>query len=250
MSSQSDAQNSTQRPNAADDEVADEKLSIEALAEEVRSLRAEVKGLQADKEQLTQTVEVQAEQLDEQATTIDAMEERIAELEQAQEQSSEHRKHLQGRLHTLEEENGESAESPGDDDREEPSTPLGQILQLPKKMIERKLSANQRRALFIAKDVREYAQQVPAGFAIDSSTLRKVLKAKEDQTPHTQTISRVMEFLDRLGKQYVRIVKRRGTKRVVFTETGVERLSRLAKRSGAGDGETASGITGVVIGGS
>ena len=156
---------------------------------------------------------------------------RIEELEQAKEGSDEHRKHLQRRLHTLEAESGETDNSSADADDDEPSTPLGRILQLPKHVVQQKLSANQQRALLIAKDIREYAKQVPAGFAVDSRTIRTVLQAKEEQALHTQTIARVMEFLDRLGKEHVRVVKRRRTKRVIFTETAVERLSEIARTS-------------------
>ena len=112
-------------------------------------------------------------------------------------------------------------------------------------MAQKKLSANQQRALLIAKDIREYAKQVPAGFAVDSRTIRTALQAKEEQALHTQTIARVMEFLDRLGKEHVRVVKRRGTKRVVFTETAVEQLGEVIRRSNESSGE----ITDVVIGG-
>ncbi|MGB9956456.1 hypothetical protein ACOZ4B_08715 [Haloferax prahovense] len=77
----------------------------------------------------------------------------------------------------------------------------------------------------------EYATNVPAGFALDSSTIRTVLHAKEGRTPHTQTVSRVMDFLDDLGKAGVKIVKRRGTKRVIFSEHVVSELAETAPPS-------------------
>ncbi|GGC48797.1 hypothetical protein GCM10007209_08040 [Haloferax sulfurifontis] len=89
----------------------------------------------------------------------------------------------------------------------------------------------------------EYATNVPAGFALDASTIRTVLHAKEGRTPHTQTVSRVMDFLDDLGKEGVKIVKRRGTKRVIFTEHAVSELAETAPKSAGG-----SGITDVVMG--
>ena len=250
MSSDVEAQVSDSTAATDNEEIDDKETSVQALATEVHALREEVAELRADKEQLEQTVDSQAEQLDKQARKLDAMEERIEELEQAQESSDEHRKHLQGRLHTLEAESEETDTSSADADDEEPSTPLGRILQLPKHVVHKKLSANQQRALLIVKDIREYAKQVPAGFAVDSRTIRTALQAKEEQALHTQTIARVMEFLDRLGKEHVRVVKRRGTKRVVFTETAVERLGEVARKSSKDGDENPGGITGVVIGGS
>ncbi|TVT88919.1 hypothetical protein FQA18_18715, partial [Haloferax volcanii] len=88
----------------------------------------------------------------------------------------------------------------------------------------------------------EYATNVPAGFALDASTIRTVLHAKEGRTPHTQTVSRVMDFLDDLGKAGVKIVKRRGTKRVIFTEHAVSELAATTTSAGG------SGITDVVMG--
>ena len=248
MSSESEAQVSNATAATDNEKIDEEGVSVQALAAEVQALREEVAALRADNEQLEQTVKTQAEQLDQQARELDAMEERIEELEQAQKSSDEHRKHLQGRLHALE--SGETDTPSADADDEEPSTPLGRILQLPKNVVQKKLSANQQRALVIAKDIREYAKQVPAGFAVDSRTIRTALQAKEDQTPHNQTISRVMEFLGRLGKEHVRVVKRRGTKRVVFTETAVDRLGEIVRKSSKGGGENGGGITDVVIGGS
>ena len=67
----------------------------------------------------------------------------------------------------------------------------------------------------ITEDIREYADHVLAGFTIDSGTIRTVLKATEGTTPHTQTVARVMSFLDRLVKDHVRTVTRRRTKRLV-----------------------------------
>ncbi|WP_425433184.1 hypothetical protein [Haloferax sulfurifontis] len=52
-----------------------------------------------------------------------------------------------------------------------------------------------------------------------------------------------MDFLDDLGKEGVKIVKRRGTKRVIFTEHAVSELAETAPKSAGG-----SGITDVVMG--
>ena len=96
---------------------------------------------------------------------------------------------------------------------------------------------------------------MPAGYAIPSTDLRKVLKAKDGSTPHTQTVARVMEFLDELGGEEVTLVKHRGTKRIAFTPEAVERLTESASRASANETEVdprsdgVGSITGAVMGG-
>lgn len=119
-----------------------------------------------------------------------------------------------------------------------PETPLESVVALPEHMADSELTANQERARFLAMDVEDYSQKVPAGRSIDSTTIRKVLKAKDGKAPHTETVSRVMEFLDDLGKDGTKVVKRRGTRRVIFTGDFVERLEMLSTRkSSVGDSD-------------
>lgn len=96
---------------------------------------------------------------------------------------------------------------------------MERIIQYSKDTAQEHLTANEQRARFIAKDVRDYATTVPAGLVIDSSTIRKVVTAKEGTRPHTQTVARVMESLADFGKDSVQTVKRR----VMFDEDAAER---------------------------
>ncbi|POG55536.1 hypothetical protein [Haloferax marisrubri] len=211
------------------------KPSIEDLAARIDELEDRVDELEADTEQLEATVDAQAETIASQRDQLADYETRTQELEAELDAATDHRKHLQQRLYAV-----ESEDTPND----EPNTslsPLQQLIRLPSKALS-KLTANQERARFIAKDITEYATNVPAGFALDSSTIRTVLHAKEGRTPHTQTVSRVMDFLDDLGKEGVKIVKRRGTKRVIFSEHVVSELAETAPSSGR------SSITEVVMG--
>lgn len=88
------------------------------------------------------------------------------------------------------------------------------------------LTANQERARFVAKDIKEYTRSVPAGRVIKSSELRKVLIAKDGETGgHNETVSRVMSKLNEFGKSDVSIRKSRAGERVVvFSEAIVERI--------------------------
>ncbi|RDZ44857.1 hypothetical protein C5B91_09100 [Haloferax sp. Atlit-10N] len=210
------------------------KPSIEDLAARIDELEDRVDELEADTEQLEATVDAQAETIASQRDQLAHYETRTQELEAELDAATDHRKHLQQRLYAV-----ESRDTPTDETT--PTSPLQQLIRLPSKA-RSKLTANQERARFIAKDIREYATNVPAGFALDSSTIRTVLHAKEGRTPHTQTVSRVMDFLDDLGKEGVKIVKRRGTKRVIFSEHVVSELAETAPSSGK------SSITDVVMG--
>ncbi|KAB1187499.1 MULTISPECIES: hypothetical protein [Haloferax] len=207
--------------------------TIEDLAARIDKLEDHVDALETDNQQLEDTVEAQAATIESQRERLTQYKTRVQELETKLDSATDHRKHLQQRLHALESEDTTNTEV------NKPTSPLHQLIRLPPKAVS-KLTANQERARFIAKDIKEYATKVPAGFALDSSTIRTVLHAKEGRTPHTQTVSRVMDFLDDFGKESVKIVKRRGTKRVIFTEHAVSEL--------AGTSPTSRSITDVVMG--
>jgi hypothetical protein len=89
------------------------------------------------------------------------------------------------------------------------------------------LTANQERARFVAKDVVEYTRSVPAGRAIKSSEIATVLRAGTDCKGRSQTVSRVIEFLNDLGGDGVEVVERRGERRVIFDDHAAHRLQEL-----------------------
>jgi chromosome segregation ATPase len=102
-------------------------------------------------------------------------------------------------------------------------TPLERICTLPEHVADRELTTNQKRARFIARDVQDYAEKAPAGLVLDSQTIAKVITAAEGSKPHTQTVARVMDFLEKLGKDDVEQTKRRGKKLVVVEEEAADR---------------------------
>lgn len=53
-------------------------------------------------------------------------------------------------------------------------TPLERICALPEHIADRELTANQERARFIARDVRDYTEKAPAGLVIDSRANKRV----------------------------------------------------------------------------
>jgi hypothetical protein len=129
--------------------------------------------------------------------------------------------------------------TPGVDTDKDPSqnveTPLERICALPEHVADRELTANQERARFIARDIHDYAEKAPAGLVIDSRAIKRVITASEGKRPHTQTVARVMDFLDDLGKEDVHQKKRRGKKLVVVDP---EAATRYAAHHDCCDGES------------
>ena len=113
-------------------------------------------------------------------------------------------------------------------------TPLERICSLPEQVADHELTTNQERARFIARDVRDYAEKAPAGLVIDSKAIKRVLTASEGKRPHTQTVARVMNFLEDMGKEDVQLKKRRGKKLVVVDP---EAATRYAAHHDRCDGE-------------
>lgn len=195
------------------------------------------KTVAATGDDLVQMVTDHADRVSELESEVQALEaELTAERETRAKEAAEDRK----RIHEVEQtvgaaieadEVGASAEtnSRGDteptDDVQPPETPLEDVIRVPEHLVEESLTANQRRARFVATDVHEYTRSVPAGRAIRSSQLRQVLSASEDTQIYTETVSRVIQFLDELGGDAVTVQEsRRGERVVVFDDAFVDRV--------------------------
>ena len=117
-------------------------------------------------------------------------------------------------------------------------TPLERICSLPEHVANRELTTNQERARFIARDIRDYAEKAPAGLVVDSRAIKRVLTASEGKRPHTQTVARVMNFLEELGKEDVQLKKRRGKKLVVLDPEAATRYATHHDRCDGGNSPT------------
>lgn len=126
---------------------------------------------------------------------------------------------------------------------QQPETPLEDVIRVPEHVVEDSLTANQRRARFVAKDAHEYTHSVPAGRAIKSSELRRVLSAREEDRVYTETVSRVIRFLDDLGQEDVKVRETASGERVVvFGDDLVKRIVAWQnQRNGVVTGEGATG---------
>lgn len=101
-------------------------------------------------------------------------------------------------------------------------TPLGEIVNLPEWMADEQLSSNQQRARFVAKDIKQYGDMRLGDLVISSGDIRKVLSAKEQGSVHWQTVKRVIEYLDGMGKDVTKVKDRHGTI-VCFDPEAVDR---------------------------
>lgn len=97
-------------------------------------------------------------------------------------------------------------------------------LYCPEALLFSSIAGDQERARFIARAVHDYAEKAPAGLVVDSRAIKRVITASEGKRPHTQTVARVMNFLDELGKDAVQLKKRRGKKFVVVDPEAADRL--------------------------
>jgi hypothetical protein len=91
----------------------------------------------------------------------------------------------------------------GTNDESDTASPLAQLMNLPEYVANKQLTANQQRARFVAKDVLDYADNTPKGYVVDSATVSKVLAVRDGESPHTETVSWTMDFLDSFGKSEV-----------------------------------------------
>ena len=182
-------------------------------------------------EQLITAVDKLTSTVEQQASRIDQLEQELADYK---DHTGREHADIRHRITQTEEaveslenrttEGGSSGTTSRDEADETGSqTPLDRITALPEHMADRELTANQERARFIARDIQDYAEKAPAGLVIDSRTIKRVLTAAEEKRPHTQTVARVMNFLDELGKQDVQQKKRRGKKLIVVDPAAADR---------------------------
>jgi hypothetical protein len=128
-----------------------------------------------------------------------------------------------------------------------PQTPLGDCVTLPETVADGELTANVKRARDVAADVVDYGRSVPAGYAITSSELRTVLTAmkNDDGRTFTETVSRVMEYLDDLGGDDVTVKETRGGQRtVVFSDEFVRRTVAWRNETASNGVVSGTGATG------
>ena len=200
----------------------------------MKAINAEgIKSSLTDDGSIADTVATLVEIIEEQQKQIEELQDR---LDEEQTQRGKDDAELRGRitdaedrLDTVEDDvSGETTPSPETetDASTDTQTPIEDVIRIPEHLVEESLTANQQRSRAVAKDIHQYSRSVPAGRAIKSSELRRVLSAQSDGGPtHTETVSRVMTMLDDLGKDAINVrTSQSGEKVVVFDEDLVKRI--------------------------
>ena len=226
--------------------VATQQAHIEEMETNTESLESRVKELEDENETLK-------EQLTDRAAETDQLRERLTQLEAQPSVTIADENDPIGSLHIAGWPVGRAISSKPseidlereldalrkelDTDTDEPSgtpseptieteTPLEEIVALPQRVVDDQLTANQRRARFVATDITEYATKTPAGWVLTPKDLRTILNAAFD-TNHSQTCSRVRTALADLGGSEVSINESRGEKKLVCAESIIRRLQRF-----------------------
>jgi hypothetical protein len=195
---------------------------------EFRALKERVTEVEAENDRLRDRVDELEQQTEQNENATDYAHERVDDLDATVDRGLEY---AHERIDAFAEggfEDVNTMEKSATDSRNSAASPLKQITDLPQYLAEEQLSANQKRARSIATDLADYADTgTPKGWVIDSGTISKVLAAQEGESPHTETVSRTMDFLDGFGKSEVETKMHKGRRIAVFDE-------QAAKRYGSG----------------
>jgi hypothetical protein len=195
-----------------------------------------------------QQVESRNEQLSEHVQQLES------ELAEEQERSARERADVRSDVHDLKEavepddgdgvdpiSDGPTPTGDGDGTNQQtqaPKTALGDCITLPETVADQELTANIKRARDVAADIVDYGRSVPAGYAITSSELRTVLTAikDDDGRTYTETVGRVIEYLEDLGGDDVVVKQTMGGQRtVIFDDEFVRRTVAWRNQSVGND---------------
>jgi septal ring factor EnvC (AmiA/AmiB activator) len=168
--------------------------------------------LEAENERLRETVENQQ-------TRIDELEDRVDSAEKSRGHIIEDLVELESEIEESRSIGSDSEKGGGKAGENQPSaenigkiSPLGQVVNVPEPEVDQHIQfENQKRARFIAKDIRQYADMRKGELVVSSGDIKKILSAKEERSIHWQTVGRVVDFLDELGKGDVTVKDKRGT---------------------------------------
>ena len=207
---------------------------------------------------MTETIEVPQQAFQELVETVKQQGEAIEELEEEnrdlREEMAAHKDHtgrefadVRARISDVEDdlESGEGPssedESGIEDDGTGPQTPLERICGYNQAQAFRELTANQERAWFLAKDIKRHAEKAPAGYVLDTKTIKNVIGGHEDKELHDNNADRIKRFLNEFGQDTVRVKERHGKKLVVIDKEAGKRMVEHHHRCEAMDGPPTPG---------
>jgi hypothetical protein len=191
---------------------------------EFRALQDRFAEVEAENDRLRERVADLEQQTEQNTNAADYAHDRLNDSDNRLDAATNQRKNLFSRVHDLEKghNTADTAVEP-DTDTDDTASPLEQLTNLPEHVATEHLSANQQRARFVAKDFRDYADKTPKGLVLDSAAIARVLTVRDGDSPHTETVSRVMDFLDRFGKHETETKLHKGRRIAVFNPDAVQR---------------------------
>lgn len=225
-----------------DADTADLVEAIEALAASNQQLAERVEQLESETQEQAARVDELETKLSETKADLDTVEDEVDDAQDDLEAANEHRSRMardhaqtRGRVSDLEsgiadlESDVASGEPTAGMEAVEESiqTPLERAVALSEEVAREELTRNQQRARWIAQNLSDYAARSAGGYVLASSDIKTVLAAM-DESAHDETVGRVIKFFDDLGKEAVSVAKRRGSKRVLFTEALLQRLEEAS----------------------
>jgi len=116
---------------------------------------------------------------------------------------------------------GQDEDSNGNSENADRRSSLAQLIDLPAEKAKDVLSENQQRGRLAAQRAREIGAKTKAGLVVTSSDIADHLE-KEGVNPHTETVSRVMDFITELGEDDVEGKIHKGNRIAVFDPARVE----------------------------
>jgi hypothetical protein len=190
-----------------------------------RTLKERLAELEAENDRLRERVADLEQHTEQNENATDYAHDRLDDSADRLDAATDQRKNLFSRVHDLETtfDTAVEPDASGDTDTDDTASPLEQLTNLPEHVATEHLSANQQRARFVAKDLRDYADKTPKGLVLDSAAIARVLTVRDGDSPHTETVSRVMDFLDRLGKHETETKLHKGRRIAVFDPDAVHR---------------------------
>jgi myosin heavy subunit len=213
--------------DAAETQTDEQDTDQPPTASEFRALKDRLAEVEAENDRLRERVEELEQQTEQNENATDYAHERVDDLDATVDRGLEYAHERIDAFAESKVEVESTRRNPDTDNRNTGDSPLKQITDLPQHVAEEQLSENQQRARFVAKDVLDYADNTPKGYVVDSATVSKVLAVRDSESPHTETVSRTMDFLDRFGKSGVETRMHKGRRIAVFD-------AEAAKRYGTG----------------
>jgi hypothetical protein len=187
----------------------DARAALDELTERVERLETRNQNLTAENKQQNEQIERLLEENAEDR-------QRIAELEDYRADNERDKATIRQQVTKVEEREPASSDDANSDGRDTKGrSPLAQLIDVPAERATEFLSVNQRRGRKVAQCALEIGTETPSGLVVRSDEVANYLR-RWDESSHTETVSRVMDFIDQLGCDDVHSKMHKGRRILVF----------------------------------